>query len=158
MPREKSTDDGTVRGVLYLRMSSAPQEKSIAQQRAEMSPRCTLEGVEVVHEFRDEAKSGGGMKKRNAFLDMVTFCQAEHDAGRPVHAIVCYDTSRFSRATSIKTARYIDELMDAGVYRLLTAERWFDFRKEEDRAIFNIQQDFTNNRYLRDLSQRILRG
>jgi hypothetical protein len=40
----------------------------------------------------------------------------------------------------------------------LTWERWFDFRKEEDRAIFNLQQDFSNNRYLRDLSAAVLRG
>jgi hypothetical protein len=139
-------------------MSSSPQEKSIPQQRAEMLPRCQLERVEIVREFRDEAKSGGAMKKRDAFLAMLAYCQEEHAAGRPVDCIVCYDTSRFSRATSIKTARYIDEFMDVGVFRLLTGERWFDFRKEEDRAIFNLQQDFTNNRYLCDHSKRILRG
>jgi hypothetical protein len=139
-------------------MSSAPQEKSIAQQRAEMLPKCRLAGVEIVREFKDEAKSGGGMKKRDDFLDMVRFCQERAGTAEAVRAVVCYDTARFSRATSIKTARYIDELMDAGVYLLFTWERWFDFRKEEDRAIFNLQQDFTNNRFLRDHSKRVLRG
>ena len=41
--------------------------------------------------------------------------------------------------------------------RLLTWERWYDFRKEEDRAIFNIRQDFTSNRFLRNLSAAVLR-
>jgi DNA invertase Pin-like site-specific DNA recombinase len=148
----------TIRAVGYWRMSSSPQEKSIPQQRAEMLPRCKLEGVELVREFRDEAKSGGGMKKRDDFLAMLRFCQEQHRAGTPIQAVVCYDSSRFSRADSNETASYVWEFRQGGTNRLLTWERWYDFRKEEDRAIFNIQQDFTSNRYLRDLSARILRG
>jgi DNA invertase Pin-like site-specific DNA recombinase len=156
MPESNSTplDDA----VAYWRMSSSPQEKSIPQQRAEMLPRCQLAKVNVVREFKDEAKSGGGMAKRDAFLDMLRFCQERAEAGQPIKAIVCYDTSRFSRPDSNETSAYIWEFRKAGVNRLLTWERWYDFRKEEDRAIFNIQQDFTSNRYLRDLSARILRG
>jgi DNA invertase Pin-like site-specific DNA recombinase len=149
---------GSARAVAYWRMSSSPQEKSIPQQRAEMLPKAQLERVEIVHEFKDEGKSGGGMGKRDAFLEMVAFCQRQRAEGEPVEAVVCYDTSRFSRATSMETAHHIWAFQQAGVFRLLTYERWFDFRKEEDRAIFLLQQDFTNNRYLRDLSQRILRG
>jgi DNA invertase Pin-like site-specific DNA recombinase len=152
------SNTGTFRGVGYWRMSSSPQEKSIPQQRSEMLPRCRLERVDLVAEFADEAKSGGSMIARDAFLDLVLFCKQQAQAGTPLGCVVCYDTSRFSRASSIKTARYIDELMDAGVYRLLTWERWYDFRREEDRAIFLLQQDFTNNRFLRDLSARVLRG
>jgi DNA invertase Pin-like site-specific DNA recombinase len=148
----------TDRAVAYWRMSSNPQEKSIPQQRAEMTPRCRLEGVEIVQEFKDEGISGGGMKKRDDFQDMLRFCQQQAKAGQPIQAIVCYDPARFSRADSNETGHYIWEFRRAGVNRLLTWERWFDFRKEEDRAIFNIQQDFTNNRYLRDLSARVLRG
>lgn len=144
--------------VAYWRMSSSPQEKSIPQQRAEMLPKCKLAGVNIVREFRDEGISGGGMKKRDAYLDMLSACQARHKAGKPVAAVVCFDTSRFSRATSTETGHYIWEFQKVGVHRLFTWERWFDFRKEEDRAIFLIQQDFTNNRYLRDISLRVLRG
>jgi DNA invertase Pin-like site-specific DNA recombinase len=142
----------------YWRMSSSPQEKSIPQQRAEMLPRCKLEGVELAAEFKDEGKSGGGMRKRDSFLEMLRYCQEQHKQGKPVGAIVCYGSSRFSRADSNETSAYIWEFRQAGVNRLLTFERWYDFRKEEDRAIFNIQQDFTSNRYLRDLSARVLRG
>jgi DNA invertase Pin-like site-specific DNA recombinase len=147
-----------LRGVCYWRMSSNPQEKSIPQQRAEMLPKCRLEGVEVVREFKDEGRSGGSMKKRNAFLDMVAFCQSEHEAGRPISVIVCYDTSRFSRADSSETQYYVWQFRQAGTNRILTHERWCDLRREEDRTIFNLQQDFANNRYLRDHSQRVLRG
>jgi DNA invertase Pin-like site-specific DNA recombinase len=139
-------------------MSSNPQEKSIPQQRAEMLPRCQLEGIEITKEFRDEGKSGGGMKKRDDFKAMLAFCRERHQAGEPIDAIVCYDPSRFSRADSNETGHAIWEFRQVGVNRLLAWERWYDFRKEDDRAIFNLQQDFTNNRYLRDLSARVLRG
>jgi DNA invertase Pin-like site-specific DNA recombinase len=147
-----------VDGVGYWRMSSSPQEKSIPQQRAEMLPRCQLERVTLVAEFKDEGKSGGGMRKRDDFLDMLAFCQQRYKAGKPIEAVVAWNTSRFSRATSIETAHYIWEFQQVGVHRVFTFERWFDFRKEEDRAIFLLQQDFTNNRFLRDLSESVLRG
>jgi DNA invertase Pin-like site-specific DNA recombinase len=158
MSASDSTNGQLEPGAGYWRMSSAPQEKSIPQQRAEMLPRCQLERVELVREFEDKAKSGGGMSKRDRFLELVRFCEARKQEGAPLSVVVCYDTSRFSRADSNETSAYIWRLRQAGVNRLLTWERWYDFRKEEDRAIFNIQQDFTSNRYLRDLSARILRG
>jgi DNA invertase Pin-like site-specific DNA recombinase len=145
-------------GIGYWRMSGDKQERSIPQQRAEMLPKAKLAGIEMVREFQDEAKSGGTMKKRGDFLDALRFCQERHAQGQPIRVIVCYDPSRYSRATSTKTARYIDEFMDAGVYRLFTAERWFDFRKEEDRLVFNIQQDFTSHKYLKDHARRVRRG
>jgi hypothetical protein len=139
-------------------MSSDPQEKSIPQQRAVMLPRAQLLGANVVREFKDEGVSGGGMKKRDKFLDMLRYCQERATQGKPIRIIVCYNTSRFSRADSNETGHAIWEFRQTGVNRFLDRERWYDFRKEEDRAIFNIQQDFTNNRYLRDLSALILRG
>src|SRR5262249_34837513 len=125
-----------VKAVAYYRMSSSPQEKSIPQQRAEMLPRCKLEGVEILAEFKDEGVSGGSMKRRDAFKEMLPFCKDQHAKGAPVAAVVCFDTSRFSRATSMETAHFIWEFQQAGVHRVLSWERWFDFRKEEDRAIF----------------------
>jgi DNA invertase Pin-like site-specific DNA recombinase len=123
-----------------------------------MLPKARLEGVEIVREFQDEAISGGGMKKRDDFQAMLRYCQEQERAGQPVEALVCYDTARFSRADSNETAAYIWQFRQAGVNRLLTSERWYDFRREEDRAIFNLTQDFTNNRYLRDHAHRIMRG
>jgi DNA invertase Pin-like site-specific DNA recombinase len=158
MSANNSTNGKPVQAVAYWRMSSDLQEKSIPQQQTEMRPKARLADIEIIKDFEDYGVSGGGMKKRDAFLEMVTYCEEQSRQGYPIAAVVCYDTARFSRATSIKTARYIDQLMEAGVYRLFTWERWFDFRREEDRAIFNLQQDFSNNRFLRDHSRRVTRG
>jgi DNA invertase Pin-like site-specific DNA recombinase len=139
-------------------MSSSQQDKSIPQQRAEMLPRCKLEGVQVVAEFKDEGISGGGMARRDAFLKMLAYCQERHQAGHPVAAVVCYDTSRFSRADSNETAAYIWQFRQAGVCRLLTVERWYNFARPEDRTMFNIGQDFGNHRFLVEHSRKVLRG
>src|SRR5262249_13711409 len=147
-----------LRAVAYWRMSSSPQEKSIPQQRAEMLPKARLANVEIVAEFPDEAVSGGGMKKRGVFQKMVRFCEECKSDGQPIDLVVCYNTSRFSRADSNETGHYIWQLRQYGVNRLFTFDRWYDFRKEEDRAVFTISQDFTNNRFLRDLSAAVLRG
>jgi DNA invertase Pin-like site-specific DNA recombinase len=139
-------------------MSSSQQDKSIPQQRAEMLPRCKLEGVQIVREFKDEGISGGGMAKRDDFLSMLAFCEERRRAGEPIDAIVCYHTNRFSRADSNERAAYIWQLRQAGVNRLLTSERWFDFRKAEDRTMINLGQDFGNHPFLINLSQSVLRG
>jgi DNA invertase Pin-like site-specific DNA recombinase len=125
-----------------------------------MLPRTNRDGyrLDVVKEFQDEGISGDGMKKRDAFKEMLAFCEAQARQGTPVQAIVCFDTSRFSRATSIETNHYIWLFQQAGVHRVFTYEKVIDFRKEEDRAVFNLTQDFSNHRFLKDISQRLLRG
>jgi DNA invertase Pin-like site-specific DNA recombinase len=158
MSKQDSMNGRPVNAVAYWRMSTADQERSIPRQRAEMLPKCQLAGVHVVKEFQDAAKSGGGMKKRDDFLDMLKHCQDRARGPDAIEAIVVHDTSRFSRADSTETGHYIHLFREAGVHRVFTWERWFDFRKEEDRAIFLLQQDFTNNRFLRDHSLKVLEG
>src|SRR5262249_44524888 len=102
-----ATNGKPIPAVADRRMSSGRQDKAIPQQQAEMLPRCKLEGIEVVAEFKDEAISGGGMKRRDAYLDMLRFCEDQHKQGERIDAVVCYDTSRFSRADSNETSAYI---------------------------------------------------
>src|SRR5262245_10867986 len=158
MVMTRSKDKTSLRAVAYWRMSSSPQEKSVPQQRAEMLPRAKLENIDVVREFSDLGISGGGMANRDEFKDLVAYCIAEHKRGDPIDVVVCYDTSRFSRADSNETSAYIWQLRQARVNLMFTWEKWWDFRKEEDPAIFNLQQDFSNNRFPRELSLRVLRG
>jgi DNA invertase Pin-like site-specific DNA recombinase len=148
----------TIPAVGYWRMSSSQQEKSIPQQKEVMAPKCKLHDVAIVRDFEDRAKSGGKVKGRDSFLEMLAFCQERYKAGNPIECIVCYDTSRFSRANPIQTGRYLCEFMEAGVCKLFTAERWFNLNRPEDRTIFSLQGEFTDHRYLHDHAARVARG
>jgi DNA invertase Pin-like site-specific DNA recombinase len=145
-------------GVCYYRMSTDHQETSIPQQEAWARAKCQVEGVRIEREFRDEGISGDKTAHRDSFHDMLEFCRQRQKEGRPIRVIVCFSASRFSRADSHETGHYLWEFRQAGTHRLLTAERWIDFDREEDRVIFNLQQDMTNHRYLKDLSGNITRG
>jgi hypothetical protein len=89
---------------------------------------------------------------------MLEFCQQEQRRGAPVSVIACWHTNRFSRADSQETAWFIWEYRKAGVGRIFTAQRWYDLSRKEDRALLNLEQDFTNQQYSIDLSQASARG
>jgi DNA invertase Pin-like site-specific DNA recombinase len=145
--------------VAYYRMSTDKQEESIPQQQASMRPKCKLADIDLVKEFQDEGISGGKMAKRDAFKDMLAFCQQQRRQGKPIEAIVCWDTKRFSRATSIETNHYLWEFMQAGVCRLFTSsDGWIDLRREDHRVLFNLRQDISNNRDQRSRSMDTCRG
>jgi DNA invertase Pin-like site-specific DNA recombinase len=144
--------------VVYYRMSKDQQDKSIPQQEAWAHAKCKVEGVSIEREFRDEGISGDKTSKRDGFREMLRFCQTRHRERRPIKAVVCYSASRFSRADSQETAAYIWQFRQAGTHRILTADRWMDWEKEEDRVMFNLIQDMTEHRYLIDLSRQITRG
>lgn len=144
--------------VAYFRMSTNLQDKSIPQQRAWQQAQAKLENLQVEAEFKDEGISGAATDRRDDFHRMLAFCQQRHREGRPVEVIICYSASRFSRADSHETSAYIWQFRQAGTHRILTASRWFDWRVEQDRVLFNLQQDMTEHRYLLDLSKNIARG
>jgi DNA invertase Pin-like site-specific DNA recombinase len=140
-------------------MSTDQQEDSIPQQRKVMRPRADGAGILIVAEFADEGISGGKMDRRDAFHEMLAYCQEAKRQGQPIEAVVCWDSKRFSRASSIETNHYLWEFMAAGVCRLFThSDGWIDFRKEEQRVLFNLRQDISNNRDLRDRARDIVRG
>jgi DNA invertase Pin-like site-specific DNA recombinase len=139
-------------------MSSAQQEKSIEQQRATMLPKAEREGLQVLAEFQDSAKSGGRIEIRSGFLGMVKFCKERHAQGQPIDTIIVYDSSRFSRTNPIETSAYVHQLMQAGVCRLFTSERTFDFRRAEDRTMFALGGEYTDHKFLQDHSARVTRG
>jgi DNA invertase Pin-like site-specific DNA recombinase len=147
-----------LRGVLYGRRSSNLQERSIPQQLEWGRGAAKREAVDIAREFVDDALSGTEATRRDAFQAMLAFCQEEKKSGRPIDVIVLWNTDRFSRADSLETGWYVHEYRKAGVDRLLTAERWFDFNRREDRAVFGITQEYSNNLYSEDLARKSLRG
>ncbi|HEX5270555.1 MAG TPA: recombinase family protein, partial [Gemmataceae bacterium] len=147
-----------LRAVAYYRKSNDDDGSSIDQQREWARVACEKEGVELVAEFADQAKKGHETATRTAFHDMLAFCQDQARKRTPVRAVVCWHTNRFSRADSQETAWFVWEFRKAGVGRILTAQRWYDVARKEDRALLNLEQDFTNHQYSIDLAQAATRG
>jgi DNA invertase Pin-like site-specific DNA recombinase len=148
-----------LRGVTYLRMSSNKQEGSIEQQREWAVGACAAENIETTAEFVDAGRQGHETSKRAGFLDMLTFCQREQAAGRPVDVIVCWASSRFSRADSDETSYYRWQFRKAGVRFMLTKMNGLrDWEKGTDRLLGQVEQEATDHHYVRDLASNILRG
>ena len=148
----------TIPAVAYWRMSTDRQEDSIPRQRETMLPRCQQEGIEIVKEFADEAKSGTSTNGRDEFLAMLEFCKRRQKDGQPIAAIICLETSRFSRGTMTETFHYVHEFQKTGVRRIFTGERWFDLNDEQDRLLLAVQQDFTNHKFSKQLASRVSTG
>jgi hypothetical protein len=69
-----------------------------------------------------------------------------------------WDTDRLSRASSIRTAGILSQLLDAGITRLLTNEGEIDLTSDVDLTLFNVKQDLTKAAYAKALSKNTSRG
>jgi DNA invertase Pin-like site-specific DNA recombinase len=138
-------------------MSTDRQEASIPDQQAWARRTCPRENVELVREFQDAAVPGSEIRGRSGLADLVAYCEAQADRSRPIDAVVCWDTDRFSRADSFRTAAVLGRLLDAGVTRMLTAAGWIDFTQDSDRILFNLKQDSSNAAFSRKLSGAVTR-
>jgi site-specific DNA recombinase len=147
-----------IRAVAYYRKSNEDDGGSVEQQQQWARPACEKEGVELVREFTDQAKRGWDTAARTDFHEMLRFCQQEAARGAPVQAVVCWHTNRFSRADSQETSWFIWEFRKAGVARVLTAQRWYDFSRMEDRLLHNIEQEAGNHKGMIDTAEAALRG
>src|SRR5262245_20282830 len=93
-----------IRAVAYYRMSEDRQEASIPQQQQWAERACPKNGVELVRAFKDEGIAGDEIATRKGLQDLLAFCEQRHKTGRPVEAVVVWDSDRFSRANSFATA------------------------------------------------------
>jgi site-specific DNA recombinase len=147
-----------IRAVAYYRKSNEDDGSSIDQQRQWAHEACQKEGVEIVRDFADQAKKGHETATRTEFHEMLRFCQEEARRGTPIQAVVTWHTNRFSRADSIETNHYLHLFRQAGVSRFLTAQRWIDFARGEDRLVFGVTQEASDHKYVIDLAEAVTRG
>jgi site-specific DNA recombinase len=144
--------------VLYCRKSNEDGGESVDQQLAWGRETAAKEGITIEAEFVDQAKKGWETAKRTKFHEMLAFSQQRHREGRPIDLVLCWHANRFSRADSQETAWFIWEFRRAGVGRMLTATRWVDFSRMEDRILFNIEQDASNHNFLLGMARDATRG
>jgi DNA invertase Pin-like site-specific DNA recombinase len=151
--------NATARAVAYYRKSNEDDGCSVEQQKEWAREACAREGVKIVREFTDQAKKGHETASRADFLEMLEFCRRQAGRGTPVDAIVCWHPNRFSRSDSQETSWFIWEFRKVGTNRIFTASHgWRDFRRMEDRILFNIEQDASNHQYVINLARDSTRG
>jgi DNA invertase Pin-like site-specific DNA recombinase len=154
-----SSNGRPVRAVAYYRKSNEDEGESVGQQKAWADAQCPGENIEILREFTDQAVAGHDTKRRADFHAMLKFCQEQSRLGTPVACIVTWNPNRLSRSESFETGYYLHQFMQTGTHLLFTASHgWKDLNRMEDRILFNIEQDATHHRYVKDLSQAATRG
>ena len=136
----------------YIRMSTGKQDKSPAQQRAEVEKLAKREGYVINQWFADEGISGDKTSKRDDFLAMVAAC-----SNREFAAILSWDQDRFGRFDSIEAGIYIDPIRNAGVWLHTCTDGKIDFSDRNTRMIYAMKQE-AKNAFLTDLSANVTRG
>lgn len=99
-----------MRVVAYVRMSTAAQDASPAQQRAAIAAHAAKSGYAIAHEYADLGVSGDKTDKRVDFQKMIA-----DGAARKFDRIVVFDRSRFGRFDSVEYGRWVQPLREAGV-------------------------------------------
>ena len=152
MAKRDSTRNGSVRVVLYLRMSSAGQDQSIPAQRAELRAYAKKLGYEIVGEYLDEAISGDDTERRAGFLRM------REDAQRGTFdAILSWDQDRFGRFDQLDAGYWIYPFRRAGVRLETIAQGPIDWEDLTGQLVYSVNQ-MGKAQFLRDLARNTARG
>ena len=152
MAKRDSTRNGSIRVVLYLRMSSAGQDQSIPAQRAELEAYAKKHGYVIVGEYIDEAISGDDTERRTGFLRMREDAQAgEFDV------ILSWDQDRFGRFDPLDAGYWIYPFRQAGVRLETIAQGRIDWEDLTGQLIYSVNQ-MGKAQFLRDLSRNTCRG
>lgn len=136
----------------YIRMSSAKQESSPAQQRKEITALAERKGLQIVAWYVDEGISGDEIEKRPDFCRML----ADARTGK-FQVILCWDQDRFGRFDSLRAGYVIEPLRMAGVKLSTVTQGDIDWTDFAGRMIYAIQQE-GKNQFLISLSNNIMRG
>jgi len=138
--------------VLYLRMSSAKQDKSIPAQRDELLRLAQRKGYTVRREYVDPAVSGDDTEKRTGFLRLREDCEN----GPDFSIILCWHEDRFSRNDPLEYGYWLRPIRASGVV-LETPTGRVDWESLGGRLLSLIGQEMRHD-YLRQLSRNVARG
>jgi DNA invertase Pin-like site-specific DNA recombinase len=138
--------------VLYLRMSSAKQDKSIDAQRDELLKLAKRKGYRVVREYLDEAISGDDTEKRDGFLRLRQDCEN----GPDFSIILVWHEDRFSRNDPLEYGYWLRPIRASGVI-LETPTGRVDWESLGGRLLSLIGQEMRHD-FLRQLSRNVSRG
>jgi DNA invertase Pin-like site-specific DNA recombinase len=134
-------------------MSGRTQDKSPAEQRAEIAKLATREGFAIVEWFTDEAISGDSSTEARAGL-LALLTAAKAGAFR---VVLAWHTNRISREDPMDAIVFYNQLRKAGVGLHTCCEGAIDLEDFAKQLLLFVGQK-ANNDFLTELSQKSLRG
>jgi DNA invertase Pin-like site-specific DNA recombinase len=137
----------------YIRMSGRQQEKSPAEQRAEIAKLASREGCQVVEWFTDEAITGdSGTDARPGLAALLAGAKAGS-----FKMVLAWHTNRVSRENPMDAIGFYNQLRKAGVRLHTCCEGAIDLEDFAKQLLLFINQKASND-YLLELSAKSLRG
>jgi len=139
----------------YVRMSGTRQDRSPAEQRAEITKLAAKEGCQIAkeHWFTDEAITGDSSTEARAGLAALLTAVK---AGK-VKVVLAWHTNRISREDPMDAVVFYNQLRKAGVRLLTCCEGCIDLDDFAKQLLLFIGQK-ANNDFLTEMSQKVLRG
>jgi site-specific DNA recombinase len=151
-PKKKVNPAGLINAVLYLRMSTDRQDKSIETQRIELTAWASKNHYHIVDEYVDEGISGDDTENRLDFQQMI-----EDAANGTFSAILCWDQDRFGRFDLLDAGYWIRPLRDAGVYLHTMSQGRINWDDYSGRLMYGIQQE-AKHQFVIDIARNTSRG
>jgi DNA invertase Pin-like site-specific DNA recombinase len=137
----------------YIRMSGRQQDKSPAEQRAEITKLAAREGFAIVEFFTDEAITGDSSADERPGLAALV---AGAKAGK-FSVILAWHTNRISREDPMDALPTYNALRKAGVGLITCGEGRIDLESFTGQLLLFINQKGSND-FLVEMSAKTLRG
>jgi DNA invertase Pin-like site-specific DNA recombinase len=137
----------------YIRMSGRQQDKSPAEQRAEITKLATREGFSIVEWFTDEAITGdSSIEARFGLAALLTAAKAG-----AFKVVLAWHTNRVSREDPMDAIVFYNQLRKAGVGLHTCCEGAIDLEDFAKQLLLFINQKASND-FLIEMSAKTLRG
>ena len=137
----------------YIRMSGRQQDKSPAEQRAEITKLATREGFSIVEWFTDEAITGdSSTSSRPGLAALLTAAKAG-----TFKVVLAWHTNRVSREDPMDAIVFYNQVRKAGVGLHTCCEGPIDLEDFAKQLLLFINQKASND-FLIEMSAKTLRG
>ncbi len=153
MAKANFTTTSGISAGAYIRMSGRQQDKSPAEQRAEITKLATREGCSIVEWFTDEAITGdSSTSSRPGLAALLTAARAG-----TFKVVLAWHTNRISREDPMDAIVFYNQLRKVGVGLHTCCEGAIDLEDFAKQLLLFINQKASND-FLVEMSAKTLRG
>ena len=149
------SDDGLIRAVQYVRMSTEHQKYSTENQSEIIAEYAVRNGMQVVRSYADDGKSGLRIDGRNALKRLI----AEVEGGQAdFEVILVYDISRWGRFQDADESAYYEYICKrAGIQVIYCAEQFDNDGSPISTIVKGVKRAMAGE-YSRELSVKVFAG